>query len=159
MAESLVLETRHEDETMALGERLGRALRGGERVGLSGELGSGKTCLVRGVACGLGIPPERVRSPSFTLLAVYEEGRLPLYHVDLYRFERGGGGEELRETIYGDGVCAIEWFERLDDPLRDFLEIRLTFVGPERRRLVAVGHGVGYDHLIEALREWPGEWR
>ena len=159
MAEPLVLTTRSAAETHRLGMRLGAELSGGERIGLSGELGAGKTCLVRGVAEGLGIAPEAVRSPSFTLLATYEGGRLPLHHIDLFRLGDGVDAEDLREILYGDGVCAVEWFERLADGLEDFLEISLTFVGPRARRLVAAARGVRYDRLIAILGETHRAWR
>jgi tRNA threonylcarbamoyladenosine biosynthesis protein TsaE len=155
--ESVVLETGSEEETRALGALLGAAARGGERIGLAGELGAGKTCLVRGIAEGLGVRAELVRSPTFTLINCYEGGRLPLFHIDLFRLAPGQmEPEELREYLYGTGVCAVEWFERLEEPLSDFLEISLTFVGEETRRLVAVGHGVGYDSLLSVLRERAG---
>jgi tRNA threonylcarbamoyladenosine biosynthesis protein TsaE len=153
VSEPLVLLTRGEDETRAVGRRLGAALSGGERIGLAGELGAGKTCFVRGIAEGLGLRPETVRSPTFTLLAIHEGGRLPLYHIDLFRLPDGADAEDLREYVYGDGVCAIEWFERLAEGLEDYLEVTLTFVGPETRRLVAAAHGVGYDRLTSMLRE------
>ena len=124
--------TASEDETRAVGRRLAGVLRGGERIGLSGELGAGKTCFVRGLAEGLGIPPEDVRSPSFPILIPYESGRLPLYHIDLFRLPAGDiDSLALREYIFGSGVCAVEWPERLDEALGDHLEIRLEFV---RRR-------------------------
>jgi tRNA threonylcarbamoyladenosine biosynthesis protein TsaE len=153
MSEAVTLETGSEEETHALGVRLAQALRGGERIGLSGELGAGKTCLVRGIAEGLGIKPDQVRSPSFTLLALYEGGRLPLYHIDLFRLRPGYLDRlALREYLYGHGVAAIEWFERLGEPIEDFLEISMTFVGAKTRRLVAAGHGVGYGPMLTALR-------
>lgn len=152
MAERIEFLSRSEEQTHAFGNRLATSLRGGERIGLAGELGAGKTCLVRGLAEGLQIRPELVRSPSFTLLVPYEGGRLPLYHVDLFRFAPGKvDAEDLREVLYGTGVCAIEWFDRLREPLEDFLEIELTFVGERERRLVAVGHGVGYHHMMSGL--------
>lgn len=154
MSEQIELVTASEEETRAVGRRLADTLRGGERIGLAGELGAGKTCLVRGIAEGLRIPPQLVRSPSFTVMVPYEGGRLTLYHVDLFRLAPGRADDELlREVLYGRGVCAIEWFDRLGDPLEDFLEIRLTFVGAEERRLVAVGHGVGYHHMMRGLQE------
>lgn len=154
MSERLELVSRSEEETRAFGQRLAGSLRGGERIGLAGELGAGKTCLVRGIAEGLCIRPELVRSPSFVVLVSYEGGRLPLHHVDLFRLSPGKVDlEELREVLYGPGVCAVEWFDRLREPLEDFLEIQLTFVGVEERRLVAVGHGVGYHHMMRRLRE------
>jgi tRNA threonylcarbamoyladenosine biosynthesis protein TsaE len=154
MRRPLVLETRSEAETRAVGRRLATALRGGERIGLSGELGAGKTCLVRGLAEGLGIPPEQVRSPSFPIVLPYTGGRLALYHIDLFRLGDADPVDlGLRELLYGSGVAAVEWFSHLREPLEDFLEISLTFVGARARRLVAVGHGVGYHAMLEALGE------
>src|SRR5262245_40632178 len=146
--------TASEAETRAVGRRLGEVMRGGERIGLAGELGAGKTCLVRGLAEGLGIPPEQVRSPSFPILLPYEGGRLALFHVDLFRLPAGDiDSLALREYIYGTGVCAIEWYERLDEPLRDFLAISLHFDGGDQRRLEVVAEGAGYESAIEALQE------
>ena len=157
MSERLEFQTTGEAQTRALGRRLASCLHGGERIGLAGELGAGKTCFVRGLAEGLRIRPEVVRSPSFTLMMQYEGGRLPLHHIDLFRLAPGQADlEDLREVLYGSGVCAIEWFDRLAEPLEDFLEIELTFVGAEERRLVAVGHGVGYHHMMRGLQESGG---
>ena len=152
MSVPATITTHCEEETHTLGMRLAAACRGGELIGLRGELGAGKTCLVRGLAEGLGINPDRVRSPSFTLVNEYSGGRLPLYHIDLFRLSPGELDRlALREYLYGRGVCAVEWFERLGEPLRDFLELSLTFVGESERRLVAVAHGVGYDAAIASL--------
>src|SRR5438034_6496096 len=102
------------EETEALGEALGRAARGGELIGLVGELGAGKTCLVRGLARGLGADPDRVHSPSFTTVTEYPGGRLLLVHVDLYRLEQPVADDLwLREALYGEGVAAVEWFGRI----------------------------------------------
>jgi len=148
------LYTSGEAETRAVGRRLGEVLRGGDRIGLAGELGAGKTCLVRGLAEGLGIPPEQVRSPSFPILLPYAGGRLPLFHIDLFRLPAGDiDSLALREYIYGTGVCAIEWYEKLDEPLSDFLAIHIHFDGVERRRLVATAHGLGYDAALQVLQE------
>jgi tRNA threonylcarbamoyladenosine biosynthesis protein TsaE len=148
------LTTASEDETRAVGRRLGEVLRGGERIGLAGELGAGKTCLVRGLAEGLGVPPEQVRSPSFPILLPYSGGRLPLFHIDLFRLPAGDiDSLALREYIYGAGVCAIEWYENLDEPLSDFLAISLQLVGPQERRLVATIQGLGYDAPLQVLQE------
>jgi tRNA threonylcarbamoyladenosine biosynthesis protein TsaE len=144
--------THSEDETQALGARIAGLCRGGELIGLRGELGAGKTCLVRGLADGLGIDPDRVRSPSFTLVNEYSGGRLPLYHIDLFRLAPGELDRlALREYLYGDGLCAVEWFERLGEPLVDFLELSLTFVGESVRQIVAVSHGVRYHSILESL--------
>jgi len=105
-------------DTEALGEAWGRTARAGWVVGLSGDLGAGKTQLVKGLARGLGIT-ARVHSPTFTLVNVYRGGRLPLFHLDLYRLEtaeqiRSAGIEEYLEP---DGVTVIEWVERIDAAL------------------------------------------
>lgn len=108
------LETASPEETEALGERLGRAAEAGVRLGLMGELGAGKTCLVRGLARGLGIDPDAVASPTFVIATEYRGGRLPLHHVDLYRLEPPLTDTLfLREVLYGAGVAAVEWFDRL----------------------------------------------
>lgn len=150
----VALTTAGEEETRAAGRRLARVLRGGERIGLCGELGAGKTCFVRGLAEGLGIPPEDVRSPSFPILIPYERGRLPLYHIDLFRLPAGDVDSlSLREYLYGSGVCAIEWPEHLGEPLGDHLEVRIAFAARGRRHLLAVAHGSGYGAAIDALAE------
>src|SRR5262245_7927904 len=146
------LITTSESETRSIGRRLAAALRGGERIGLAGELGAGKTCLVRGIAEGLGVPPEQVRSPSFPILLPYSGGRLPLFHIDLFRLPAGDiDSLALREYIYGSGVCAIEWYERLDEPLQDYLAISIDFLDGDRRRIELAVHGQGYDAAIEAV--------
>jgi tRNA threonylcarbamoyladenosine biosynthesis protein TsaE len=151
-ATSVELITASEAATRAVGRRLAGALRGGERIGLSGELGAGKTSLVRGIAEGLGIPPEQVRSPSFPILLPYAGGRLPLFHIDLFRLPAGDiDSLSLREYIYGFGVCAIEWYERLDEPLSDYLAISMEFLGLDRRRLEVTVHGQGYEDILQAL--------
>ena len=105
-------------ETEALGEQLARSLPIGYVVGLSGELGAGKTQLVRGFARGLGVT-ERIHSPTFALVNVYASGRVPLYHLDLYRLQTD---EEiisagLTEYFEPRGMAVIEWAERWHGPI------------------------------------------
>src|SRR5262245_9466547 len=126
-AATLRLSTCSEDETRVFGAQLGRRFRGGELIGLYGELGAGKTCLVRGIAEGLRISPHKVRSPTFTLVNEYSGGRLPLYHVDLYRLTPSDLDRmALREYLYGAGVCAVEWMDRLGEHA-PHLRVDLTF--------------------------------
>ena len=103
-----------EDETRAAGESLATTLGPGDTVLLTGDLGMGKTVFARGIAAGLGVDEEQVRSPSFTLVNLYS-GRLPVYHIDLYRIERVEDMDELglQEILGGDGVAIVEWAERL----------------------------------------------
>ena len=154
VGESLDLITASEAETRAVGRRLAEALGPGARIGLAGELGAGKTCLVRGLAEGLGVPSDQVRSPSFPIVLPYEGGRLPLFHIDLFRLPAANiDSVALREYIYGSGVCAVEWYERLDEPMLDFLAISLHFAGGDRRRLTAAVSGKGYAEALEVLLE------
>lgn len=148
---TLTVHSHSEEETRQIGSRLGERVRAGDLIGLYGELGSGKTCLVRGLAEGLGVSPRKVRSPSFTLVNEYSGGRLPLYHLDLYRLAPSAVDRmALRDYLYGDGVCVVEWFERLGEEA-PHLGIEFTFVGENERRLMATAHGVHYDALLNAL--------
>jgi tRNA threonylcarbamoyladenosine biosynthesis protein TsaE len=146
------LSTHSEEETRAIGAALASLLTGGELIGLSGELGAGKTCLVRGIAEGLGIASQKVRSPTFTLVNEYSGGRLPLYHVDLYRLSATDMDRmALREYFYGDGVCVVEWVDRLGEDAPQ-LRVHLTFVGEQERLLVATSHGARYAELLRRLK-------
>ena len=114
----MVIETRSPEETFALGEKLGREAKPGQIYTLNGDLGMGKTVFTQGFAAGLGIT-EPVNSPTFTILQVYEEGRMPFYHFDVYRI---GDVEEMDEIgyedcFYGEGVCLIEWAELIEEIL------------------------------------------
>jgi tRNA threonylcarbamoyladenosine biosynthesis protein TsaE len=143
--------SRSEAQTEAFARAVARHLFPGALIALAGDLGSGKTCFVRGLAGGLGIPAERVRSPSFTLVNEYSGGRTPLYHIDLYRLgPRDVDTLALREYLYGDGICAVEWFERLGEQ-PPHLAIRFTFVAESERALVAVAHGRRYDEVLHVV--------
>jgi tRNA threonylcarbamoyladenosine biosynthesis protein TsaE len=127
-------------DTEALGEKFGHAARRGWVIALSGELGAGKTQFVKGVARGLGIP-ARVHSPTFTLAAEYDGGRLPLFHLDLYRLEsadqiRSAG---LEEFLHPDGVAVIEWAERMADghlPADAWKRVQIEILGETDRKIV-----------------------
>ena len=114
----MIIETNSASETLALGEKLGKAAKPGQIYTLNGDLGVGKTVLTQGFAKGLGIT-EAVNSPTFTIIQEYEERRLPFYHFDVYRI---GDIEEMEEIGYddyffGEGICLIEWAELIRDIL------------------------------------------
>ena len=122
----MIYETYSAEETAALGEKLGREAKPGDVCTLMGDLGVGKTVLTQGIAKGLGIT-EPISSPTFTIVQVYEEGRLPFYHFDVYRI---GDIEEMEEIGYddyffGQGICLIEWANLIEEILPDDL-IRIT---------------------------------
>ncbi|MBQ3278845.1 MAG: tRNA (adenosine(37)-N6)-threonylcarbamoyltransferase complex ATPase subunit type 1 TsaE [Clostridia bacterium] len=131
------MRTHSAEETRQLGEWLAGRLKAGDTLLLRGELGSGKSEFTRGLAKGLGVT-ETVTSPSFTILNVYESGRLPLYHFDWYRLEDSGELYELGmdEYLGGDGIAAVEWPEQCEDAIpEDALEIRFRYVDENTRDL------------------------
>jgi len=149
------LVSRTPANTEAIGEVLGRAARGGELIGLVGDLGAGKTCLVRGLARGLGANPDRVHSPSFITVTEYPGGRLPLVHVDLYRLEQPVADDLwLREALYGDGVAAVEWFDRMATVAGDeHLVVTLRHAGHESRTIRLEARGGRHERLLERALE------
>lgn len=109
-------ETWSEKETFELGKKLGEKAKPGQIYALLGDLGVGKTIFTKGVACGLGVV-EPVSSPTFTIVQIYEEGRLPFYHFDVYRI---GDPEEMEEIGYedyffGEGICLVEWANLIEE--------------------------------------------
>jgi len=137
MTDARVRQSRSEDETAAVGRELARSLAAGDVVLLHGDLGAGKTALVRGLAEGLGVPADDVSSPTFTLVQEYRGGRLPLFHVDLYRLNDPREIDDLGlDEIAEDGVLAIEWAERHPRPPRNAVRVRIEHVGETERRIV-----------------------
>ena len=139
-----IWETNGPEETFALGEQMGKQARAGEVYCLDGDLGTGKTVFTQGFAAGLGIA-EPVNSPTFTILQQYEQGRLPLYHFDVYRI---GDVEEMDEVgfddyIMGDGVSLIEWADLIEEIL------------PEKRTEVRIEKDLeqGFDYRKITIRE------
>jgi tRNA threonylcarbamoyladenosine biosynthesis protein TsaE len=129
--------TRSEEETIAVARDLAATLRAGDVVLLSGNLGAGKTAFVRGIAEGLGMNPDEVSSPTFTIVHEYRGGRLALYHADLYRLERTATEDiGLEEMGVKDGVLAIEWPDRLTHELPGAKAIRIEFMDDATRRII-----------------------
>ncbi|HLA28127.1 MAG TPA: tRNA (adenosine(37)-N6)-threonylcarbamoyltransferase complex ATPase subunit type 1 TsaE [Syntrophales bacterium] len=126
-------------ETYAFGKNLGETLFSGDVVALSGELGTGKTCLAQGIARGLGVPEEyKITSPTFTIINEYP-GRLILYHLDVYRLS---GTRDLEEIGYDEcfndkGVVIVEWAEKIRDALpKGTLFVLLTYLDENRRKIM-----------------------
>lgn len=145
------MRTTSPDQTRTIGERLARDLRPGDVLCLWGDLGAGKSELTRGIASGLGVQGP-VTSPSFTILNVYEDGRLPLYHFDWYRLE---SSEELYELgmdeyLTGDGVCVIEWPGICPDAIPETrLDITVTPVTDTAREITLTPQGTYHPITME----------
>ena len=146
----MVIESFGASDTFALGREIGKAARPGQVYSLTGDLGAGKTVFTQGVASGLGIE-EPVNSPTFTILQVYETGRLPFYHFDVYRI---GDIEEMDEIgyedcFYGDGVCLVEWADLIGELLpEDHIEVKIEKdldKGFDYRRITVISPEDGRD--------------
>ena len=146
-----VVESRSADETFALGVKLGQALLERDFVGLSGQLGAGKTLLARGVAQGAGVPLEDVSSPTYSIVQTYR-GRLMLHHADLYRITSEA---DLYATGYfdlleSDGAMLVEWIDQISGAAPgDYLKVTIEVVTPETRRLVVRSIGTRADSLLD----------
>jgi tRNA threonylcarbamoyladenosine biosynthesis protein TsaE len=142
-------------ETEEFGIRLGGFLRRGDMLCLNGDLGAGKTTLSKAIGQGLGVK-DYITSPTFAIMNQYQ-GRLPMYHFDVYRLD---GWEQLEdigaeEYFYGDGVCLVEWAEKIEEYLpKDRLEIKLSMMDTENtRELVLSAWGKRYEDLLEELKK------
>ena len=150
----LTFKSTSSEETIMFGERLGKLLAPGHVVALVGELGAGKTTMVKGIVRGLGVIDKRaVKSPTFALVHRYE-GRIPIYHFDAYRLisnqEMFDIGSD--EMIYGDGVSIIEWADRVPECLpEEYLKISLIAVSESERTIEMRGYGERYNKIINSL--------
>ena len=123
-------------DTVRIGEVLGKSLKGGEILAIRGELGAGKTVLVKGIAKGLGVE-EEPNSPTFVIMNAYE-GRIPLYHFDLYRVSGIGELEDIgyEEYFFGDGVTVVEWADRIPEVFpKEAIQIEIEILGENEREI------------------------
>lgn len=146
------------EQTRSLGISLGRTLGAGSVIFLEGDLGSGKTTLVQGIGAGLGIN-ESIVSPTFTLINEYTEGRLPLYHIDLYRLQPQEVAALHLETYWEGvefplGIMAVEWADRLEYLPPGYLQIRLSYAGDRHRIVELFPMGdFSQDYLLNQLSQ------
>lgn len=155
----LEVESNSPNQTQLLGSALGELARSGDVFLLVGELGAGKTCLVQGIAHGLAVK-EHAFSPSFVILREYH-GRLPLYHIDLYRLERISEVADLglEDYLYGDGVCVVEWADRGTGIVpHEGMHVSLHYVPDlETRRIIRLRpRGQRYRELAQDLTRRAG---
>lgn len=141
--------------TLSFGKRIGERLQAGSIVALIGELGCGKTLFTRGICAGLGVPEKYVNSPTFAFVNEYL-GKLPVFHIDLYRLNTIAEGFELGMLDYlakaDSGVIIMEWAERILPLLpRNYLQVQFQVLSARRRQLALIGFGDGVDSLLREL--------
>ena len=148
------ITTRSADETQKLGKIIGTAVTGGTVLALTGDLGSGKTAFVQGLARGLEVPDDYyITSPSYTLINEYP-GRYPLFHVDLYRISDPVDMEDigLYEILHSSGVVAIEWADRIEQKLLpDSINIHFELTGEKSRKISITAHDVKNANLLKNI--------
>jgi len=156
MQTELHLITHSADETHALGKAVGEWIETKTVIALTGDLGAGKTVWVQGLARGLSVAEDcYVTSPTYTLINEYP-GRIPLFHIDLYRIDGPADMEAigLMEILYGDGIVAIEWADRLRHHLPpERLDVRLTIVADAVREIDFSAYGQGAVNLVRKLKK------
>jgi len=150
----MVFQTQSTSETIRIGKSLGSFLRSGDVVALAGELGTGKTQFIKGLARGVGVgKPTYISSPSFTLINEYP-GKIPFYHIDLYRLRSEKEAEELglEEYFQSEGITAIEWADKIPSLLpKEILWIYIHYTGERTRSIEAIGKGRRYEKVINQL--------
>ncbi|MCL4545653.1 MAG: tRNA (adenosine(37)-N6)-threonylcarbamoyltransferase complex ATPase subunit type 1 TsaE [Chloroflexi bacterium] len=153
----LDVTTSSPEETRTFGTALARLLQPGAVILLSGELGTGKTTLTQGLARGLGVHAD-VNSPTFVIAHEFK-GRLPLYHLDFYRFTEDGNLDVLgfAEYFWGEGVTVAEWPERVTDLPPEHLSVHITQQGDNQRAFSCAAHGTRYEELLDTLKEELGD--
>lgn len=149
--QSFVRFTYSPEETMAIASKLAHLLQPGDVLLLEGDLGAGKTTFTKGLAKGLGIT-RNVNSPTFTIIKEYKGGRLPLYHMDVYRLDDSFEDLGFDEYFEGDGVTVVEWAHLIQEQLPEqLLEINLHHEAAEARRLTLKAHGQKYIDICKEL--------
>ncbi|MFC7372422.1 tRNA (adenosine(37)-N6)-threonylcarbamoyltransferase complex ATPase subunit type 1 TsaE [Fictibacillus iocasae] len=148
--ETYTIQTASREETTELAYKLGTLVQPGDVLTLEGDLGAGKTTFTQGLAKGLGVK-RNVNSPTFTIMKEYN-GRLPLYHMDVYRLENSDEDLGFEEYIYGEGVCVIEWAQFIQEYVpQDKLSITIRHKGDNQREIELQPAGERYITLVKEL--------
>lgn len=150
----MIIRLKNSDETINLGKAISTSLQAGDVILLDGELGAGKTTLTKGIAEKLGIT-RNIKSPTFTLIREYMEGRLPLYHMDMYRLENSDPFEAgVEEYINGEGISVIEWSEFIEELLpKEYLKLIISKTEDDQRSVEFLAQGKHYEEIITNIGE------
>ena len=150
----VVTQSKSTSETIRIGKSIGSRLRAGDVVALVGELGAGKTQFIKGLAAGAGVgKPTYVSSPSFTLINEYP-GKVPFYHIDLFRLEsqKEAEGLGLEDYLHGGGITAIEWADKIPSLLPgEMLSIHMVYTGKNTRSIEMTGKGNRYEEFVNEV--------
>ncbi len=148
----VVVQSKSTSQTIRVGRSIGSRLRSGDVVALTGELGAGKTQFIKGLATGAGVgKPTYVSSPSFTLINEYP-GRVPFYHIDLFRLEnqKEAEGLGLEDYLHGGGITAVEWADKIPSLLpKEMLSIHMVYTGKNTRSIEMIGNGKRHEELLK----------
>ncbi|OGP71198.1 MAG: tRNA (adenosine(37)-N6)-threonylcarbamoyltransferase complex ATPase subunit type 1 TsaE [Deltaproteobacteria bacterium RBG_16_50_11] len=151
----MFFQTKSTSETIRIGKQIGGQLRPGDVVALVGELGTGKTHFIKGLASGAGVKKSRyITSPSFTLIHEYQ-GKIPFYHIDLFRLktEKEAEGLGLEEYFQGGGITAIEWADKIPTHLpEEMLWIEIRYTGEHTRSIEILAKGARYEELMKNFK-------
>ena len=140
--------TNNPEETKCLGKKIGKLLKAGNVVALIGNLGAGKTVIASGLCGGLGVKEDYITSPTYTIINQYD-GKIPVYHIDLYRLKNSSELYNLGwdEYIYGCGTCIIEWADRAADMLpEEYLTVNIEVTGKNKRKITLQAKGESYEN-------------
>ena len=140
--------TNSPEETKCLGKKIGKLLKAGNVVALIGNLGAGKTVIAKGLCSGLGVKEDYITSPTYTIINQYD-GKIPVYHIDLYRLKDSSELYNLGwdEYIYGHGVCVVEWADKAGEMLsEEYLMINIDVTGEKRRKITLQAKGASYEN-------------
>ncbi|MBO1515157.1 tRNA (adenosine(37)-N6)-threonylcarbamoyltransferase complex ATPase subunit type 1 TsaE [Metabacillus bambusae] len=152
--EEFEFSTKSSEETLEIAKRLSEKVIKSDVVTLEGDLGAGKTTFTKGLAKGLGIK-RNVNSPTFTIIKEYKGGRLPLYHMDVYRLEDADEDLGFDEYFHGDGITVVEWAHLIEDQLpSERLDIKILYVNDSTRKIMMTPYG---SHYVEICKELSNE--
>ena len=142
--------TKTREETISLGEKLGKLLPANSILAMNGDLAAGKTTFTKGIGIGLDIK-QVINSPTFNILKIYE-GSKTLYHIDAYRLEENPYDLGFEEYMDDDGIMVIEWFDYMKDMIsNDYLELKFKYIDDETREIEFIPHGSKYDDVLKEL--------
>lgn len=145
--------TKSTEDTTTIAINLSKKLKKRDVITLEGDLGAGKTTFTKGLAKGLGIS-RNVNSPTFTIIKEYKDGRLPLYHMDVYRVENADEDLGFDEYFHGNGITVVEWAHLIEDQLPDErLDIKILYVNDTTRKIIMTPKGPHYVELCKELND------